>query len=65
MSNPNIDGEDIDRIVEQKIAQDGLTKDCRNLVCDAYQEQQIAEDDQQTWECFESALEECHKEEED
>ena len=60
----NIDPDDLERQCEQVIAQEGLTKDINELVCAEYSEQQIEEDEIQTGECFESAFEECHREEE-
>lgn len=46
------------------MAAEGLVSDPTNLLCEEYSEQQIAQDDQQTWELFDTALEETHKEEE-
>lgn len=64
MRATGVDPDDAERQCEQTVAREGLTKDITDLVCAAYAEQQIEEDDVQTWECFESAFEECHREEE-
>lgn len=63
-SSPNAEGDEIEKLYQDRILLQGLTQDTSNLICPDYTELQIVDDDQQTWECFDSALEECHQEEE-
>ena len=62
---PDLQEEEINERVEQEIGEKGLTDDITNLVCEDYSETQIQKDDAITNECFDTAIEEVHKAEED
>lgn len=64
-NDPEIEPEEVEAKFEQEIEFNGLTKDINSLICEAYTEEQIHEDEETTRECFEWAYEEVQKAEEE
>lgn len=62
--NPEMDPDEIEQKVEEKLHEEGLTTDVNNLICQEYTDDFIKEDDETATECFEWAIREAQEAEE-
>mmetsp|Transcript_9410 Transcript_9410/g.14383 ORF Transcript_9410/g.14383 Transcript_9410/m.14383 type:complete len:118 (+) Transcript_9410:1688-2041(+) len=60
MKDPNLDPEDVDILIEQRLKEQGIAQDTNYLACDLYDDQSLEVDKKMTQECFDQAYEEAH-----